>query len=335
MAWPDETSHPEYMGYVKDGDLSQARKEVASIANAIGQYEQVWLYAKPRNVNEADYAVQKKVTVKPLNVDQLWFRDTGPIFVTATDGSLAGVDTNFNYWGDKNSISDGVDPAVASSVLEDEKIHRIEAPLIFEGGGFESDGEGTLLATESSILNPNRNPGKSRLDIEDGLRLLFGVQKIIWVQGAKGIDVTDSHVDALARFGPGDTVILSRPNDAVPRSDVLYGAYQQAKSVLSRTTNAAGRSLMIVEIEEAKTVPRAVEDEMDPGEACTSYVNFYLANGAAIVPQFGDDKTDPRALEVIKQLWPERDVVPVMLNWMAWAGGGVHCATQQWPLLPK
>lgn len=323
------------MGYVKRGDLELARQEIASIANAIGDYEPVWLYAKPRNIQDAVKAVSDNVTVKPLDVDQLWIRDIGPIFVVDNDGNLAGVDTNFNYWGSKIKIPDGVDPAAAKAVLENEKIPRIEAPLTFEGGGVEFDGGGTLLATESSMLNKNRNPGKTRLDIEKALRDLFSIQKIIWVRGAKSVDVTDFHVDSLARFGPDDTVILSRPNDAVQRSDVLYSVYQQAKSVLSKATNAAGRPLRIVEIEEARTVPRAIEDSLDPGEICTSYVNFYLANDAVIIPQFGDDKTDAKALEVLNDLWPTRDVVPVTLNWMAYAGGGVHCATQQWPSLSE
>lgn len=161
------------------------------------------------------------------------------------------------------------------------------------------------------------------------------MQKIIWLQGIPDRDITDCHIDTLARFGLDNTIILSRPHATAPQSDPFYGVYEQAKAILSNATDSMGKPFSIVEIEEAKTVPRAAEDESIPDEACTSYVNFYLVNGGIIVPQFGDKRTDSRAIEAIKGLWPEREVVPVTLNWLAWAGGGVHCATQQWPSIPK
>jgi agmatine deiminase len=102
--------------------------------------------------------------------------------------------------------------------------------------------------------------------------------------------------------------------------------------VLSISTNANGYPFSIVEIEEAATVPRAEEDASASGVAATSYVNFYLANGAVIVPQFGEYRTDEMAVQTMKELFPDRVVETVMLNWMPFAGGGLHCATQPWPL---
>lgn len=206
-----------------------------------------------------------------------------------------------------------------------------------EGGALEVNGEGTLMATESSVLNPNRNHGRTKAEIEDHLRDLLGVRKIIWLQGARGIDVTDYHVDSLARFGHSNTVILSRPNAEVQYTNPRYMAYEQAKSVLSTSINAAGQPLKVVDIEEAETVPRALgeDDGLALGEPVTTYVNFYLVNGAVIVPQFGDERTDRKAVEMMKMLFPKRTVETVLLNWMPWAGGGVHGATQQWPLLSE
>ena len=229
VAWPDVTTHPQCVGYVRPNNLDLARRDVASVANAIAEYEPLWLYAKQRNLRDAANAVIRHVTVKRLEVEQLWTRDTGPIFVVTAEGDLVGIDTNLNYWGDKNSISKGTDPVVAKTILELGHIPRVQASIVLEGGGVEFDGKGTLLATESSMPDPNRNPGMSKCDIHDVLTDLFGVGKIIWLQGAKGIDITDSHVDALARFGPGDTVILSRPNDAISYADPLYGGLQASE----------------------------------------------------------------------------------------------------------
>ncbi|KAF2486104.1 hypothetical protein BDY17DRAFT_320926 [Neohortaea acidophila] len=336
MAWPDMTSAPEEVGLTMEGDLHLARQEIAAIASAIARFEPVWLFARQPNVEGAMTYVSKAVTVKPLEVDQIWIRDSGPVFVADADGNLAGVDNRFNYWGDKFDVPGAADASVAKRILEAEGVPRVQAPLITEGGALEFDGEGTLLATESSIINPNRNPGKSRSQLEEGLRKTFGVSRFIWLEGAVGIDSTDCHVDALARLVPGDTVLLSRPNDAVSRDSIQYRLYQQARSVLEHATLASGNALKIVEMEEAEGTPRARVGRTGSGELpCLSYVNYYLPNGAVIVPAFGDSRTDARAIATIQQAWPEREVVPVKLNWMAYCGGGVHCATQQWPALPK
>ena len=332
MAWPDDT----FTGIVNDVIL--AREEVASIANTIAKYEPVWLYATPANVPiAASWVSSSNITIMGVDVDQLWLRDTGPVLVADHHGtSLAGIDFNFNFWGGNFIIPNSVDRTAAERIISHSDLKRISAPITAEGGALEVDGEGTLIATESSLLKPNRNPYKSIFEIEADLRELLGVQEIIWLQGAQGLDITDYHVDLLARFGPNSTtVVLSRPNVVIPCTHPRYLVYEQAKFVLSTSTNAASQPLTIVEIEEAATVPRAEEDVLYPGEAATSYTNFYLVNGAVIVPQFGENRTDEQAVRIMRELFPDRAVEPVMLNWMAWAGGGVHCATQQWPLLPE
>lgn len=342
-AWPDESSVDNHE------DLLQARREVASIANTIAKYEPVWLYTKPSNVRSASKSVSNGVEIKPLKSTELWIRDTGPIIVSSEDPKVqVGIDFNFNYWGDKLPAPRNADQHVARRILSSQHVKRVGSSITLEGGALETDGQGTLLATSSSILNSNRNPSKCQADIEAELRQLLGVDKIIWIPGAKGQDITDCHIDALARFGADSrTILLSRPNDAVPKNDPAWEVYQSAHEVLTTATNAAGATFAIYQLEEALTVPRAQspsvyqhsqpdshtrvpvarEDDWAPS---TSYLNFYLANGVVVVPQFGDAKTDEKAKEVLGRLWPERVVEGVRLDWMAWAGGGVHCATREW-----
>jgi agmatine deiminase len=323
MAWPDDTFNDN------PNDLWLAQQEVASIANTVAKYEPVWMYASQRNTQVAQAQVSKNVTIVEVDVDQPWIRDTGPILVAApgdNDGS-AGIDFNFDYWG-------GHDMSLARRVLEHAKVQRIEASMTTEGGALEVDGERTLLATESSLLRSNRNRDGDKAVMEDTFRKLLGIKKTIWLQGVMGLDATNGHIDRLARFGPNSsTIILSRPHISVPWTDPRFVAYAQARFVLSTSSNAAGVPLSIVEIEEAETVDRAEHDCMTPGEAATSYVNYYLANDAVIVPQFGDHRTDGKAVETMKELFLDRVVETVTLNWMPRARRGPHSVTQQWPLI--
>lgn len=239
--------------------------------------------------------------------------------------------------------------------MSSQNIRRITPSVTLEGCGFETDGQGTLLATSSSLLNDNRNASKTQEEIEAELRRLLGVTKVIWLTGAKGLAITDCHIDALARFGPdSSTIIVSRPNYAVPGDNHAY-------NVLSTTTNTTGNPFTIVGIEEALTVPRAgsssdtsssrpssqrgahdqspvsnddvKNDENEWGPPSTSYTNFYLANGLVVMPQFDEKRTDADAKAILARLWPKRVVEGVTLDWMAWAGEGVQCATKEWPAI--
>ena len=328
MAWPDDSFNDNAE------ELLLARQEVASIANVVAKYEPVWMYASHQNIPIAESHVSKNVTMIEVDVDHLWLRDTGPVLVTTENrGALAGIDFRFNYWGGNFIIPTGTDETLSQRLLKHNDIRQISASIVTEGGALEVDGEGTLLTTESSLLNPNRNGDKDKAGMEDTFRELLGVTKTIWLEGVKGRDVSDYHIDRLARFGHNSSiVVLSRPHNSIPWWDPRYIAYEQARFVLGTSTNAKGHAFEIVEIEEAATVPRAEEHGWAPGVAATSYVNFYLANGVVIIPQFGEYRTDEMAVQIMEELFPDRVVETVTLNWMPWAGGGPHCATQQWPL---
>ena len=217
------TAFPNLAGTYDDAvSLKAARKEVTSIANAISEFEPVWLYATSSEAAEARSMVNENVTVKEAEVDNLWIRDLGPVFLRGNGSSKtnAAVDFNFNYWGSKSRPT--IDPTFARRILGDDfkEVTRHQAGIISEGGALEVDGEGTLLVTDSSIINDNRNPGKSKETIEAELKRILGVQKVIWLKGVKGLESTDWHVDAFARFIAPGHVLLSKPPPNA-HSDIL------------------------------------------------------------------------------------------------------------------
>ena len=318
--WPDIVS-------VEDEDvLRSARAEVSAISNAIAHFEPVRMYTQPQSVDLAKSTVSKNVTVVGMNVNELWVRDTGPLIVQNAEKKARALKLNFNYWGGK--LPQRGDEHAAQRIASNLNIPCIEALLQAEGGGIDVDGEGTLLATESSIINPNRNPGLAKKDLEEALQAMLGVKKIIWLPGLKDHDITDYHIDAFARFTSPGVVLLSKSTREVQSAE--FEAYAEAKKILKDATDASGRQLRVFEVAEPDLadVPGA-----EYGSTCASYVNFLLVNGGVIMPRFGVKKTDSEALEIFQHIFPSKMVVQVDLNALPRLGGGIHCATQQVPSL--
>ncbi|GAB2719490.1 agmatine deiminase family protein [Kitasatospora kifunensis] len=319
MAWPA-------LEEVWGSQLPAVRQDIANVAKAVAGFEPVVMMARPDQADQAQQLCGSSVEVIELTVDDLWARDTGPTFVTGPQG-LAGVDFNFNGWGGKQTHAN--DSLVARNLLAKYGIRRIQAPVTGEGGAIEVDGEGTLLATESSWVNANRNPGKSREQIEAALKQLLGVEKVIWIQGVAGQDITDCHIDALARFAEPGVVVLHRPAADSP-PDVWSQASDQALQVLGSATDAKGRKLRVVEL----TEPDVTKIQAQGKDFLATYLNFYVVNGGVIAPKFGDQSADDHAAGILTDLHPGRQVVQVSINAVAAGGGGIHCATQQQPELP-
>ncbi|EYE97517.1 agmatine deiminase family protein [Aspergillus ruber CBS 135680] len=207
------------------------------------------------------------------------------------------------------------------------KVERVVSPLRLEGGALEVDGEGTFLATESSIICPHRNPSSSlstRDAVESHLRALLGVSKIIWFPGRTGLDITDCHVDGEVKFIEPGVVVQNKPHPKTGKVEMEI--YKEIKAILGRETDAQGRKIRVVELEAAD--PDLVEKEQE--EAAGTYVNFYFVNGGLIVPAFGDGKRDRKAVETLRALVsPERKIRQVYVSALPLMGGVVHCVTQQ------
>lgn len=319
MSWPALES-------VWGDQLPAVREDIARVARAVAEYEPVVLMARPEQQDAAQRACGSQVEVIPLMVDDLWARDTVPLFVEDS-GRLLGVDLNFSGWGNKQEHRN--DAQVGRLLLDKYDVPRTKAPLVAEGGSFETDGEGTLLITESSVVNKNRNPGKSRDQIEAEIKSSLGIEKVLWLAGVRGKDITDAHVDSIARFTAPGVVLVDR---AFPDSppDVWSRAADQARTVLKDATDARGKSLEVVDL------PQPDLDKITGrGDAFVStYANFYVANGAVFMPRFGDAEADDRAKGILQDHFPQRDIVQVKIDTIASGGGGIHCSTHDQPGKP-
>lgn len=312
MAWPSRTAiWGEYLQAAKEG--------YASVARAIAAFEPVRLLTPPGSVAEASAMCGSTVEIVPWDLDDSWMRDIGPNFLKKGDELAASV-FQFNAWGRKYPKF-RKDAAVGNRMAEAMGIRSFTSPIFMEGGGVFTDGEGTLLTTEQCILNENRNPGLSRDEAEQELCNALGVEKVIWLPGDPWDDETDGHVDGLACFiRPGVVMVEADPDPKSERHAIL----EKNAQALQGATDARGRTLKIHRIEEAR--------EIDPigDRFCSSYINFYIANGGIIMPEYGIP-SDQRARQVVESCFPDHEVVQVDVKGIATGGGGIHCITQQQP----
>ncbi|MFG2825086.1 agmatine deiminase family protein [Kitasatospora sp. NPDC048365] len=328
MAWPALSS-------VWGNSLWNVRTDIARVAYQLSRYEPVVVLARPGQAADARYScgtgAYYGITVLEIPNDDLWIRDFGPTFLTAP-GAIAGLDTNFNGWGKTGTPyyqPFANDAAAAGSLLAEYGVERITAPFVGEGGSLETDGEGTLLATVSSLVNSNRNPGKSQAQVEQDLKFSLGVSKVIWVPGLAGQDITDCHIDCLARFIAPGKVMLDQPGPGV--SAQWVAVYNETKQILQSATDAQGRRLSVTELPGPdKRYIRGTGKEF-----LSSYTNYYTANGAVLMPQFGDSYADSTAYSILQSAYPTRDIVQINIDNIASGGGGIHCATQSQPVVPR
>lgn len=301
--------------------LERARLAYAAVARAITRFEPVTMIARPEHMAAAAAICGSGVTVIAHEIDDSWMRDTGPTFVRDGQGGLAGVQWRFNGWGGKYIPHDR-DAVIATALLRDLWLACHAAPLFAEGGALHVDGAGTLITTEQCLLNPNRNPGMERTDVEEILKRKLGIRKVIWLEQGLSGDETDGHIDNVACFSAPGHVILQGCDDP---GDANYHIAAENMSQLRTARDADGRSLEIVQL----PAPRERLDSR--GERLTlSYVNFYLVNGGVIMPAF-DDPADTPAQEQLAAIFPDRQVVQLPALDIVQGGGGIHCITQQMP----
>jgi agmatine deiminase len=317
MSWPSRRD-------IWGSKLPGVQHDVARIARTVAKYEPVSMIARPRAASRAAAACGGNVRIVPLTNDDLWMRDIGPVFLINGRGGLAGLDLNFNGWGRKQVHVN--DARVAREIIDLLNIQRVRAPFVAEGGALETDGHGTAMATESSIVNANRNPGHSKAQITAWIRGYLGVRKLLWVPGIKGQDITDDHIDGLARFVHPGTVVVSQP--ANPHATNQWaGSERQALRILSHATDAGRRKLHCLVSRESSRIPTG----QYPKTFVNVYLNWYLCNGAVLIPAFDDPRADAAARELVADLYPDRAIEQLRIDTLAAGGGGIHCATQQQP----
>jgi agmatine deiminase len=256
-----------------------------------------------------------------------WCRDHGPIFIQR-DGSgrreEAIVDWDYNAWGGKYPPFD-LDDVIPGRIGQEYGIPVFSPGMVLEGGSIDVNGRGVLLTTEACLLNPNRNPGLDRDQIESALRDYLGVSQILWLGDGIAGDDTDGHVDDLTRFvDPGTVVTVVEENPA----DENYEPLQENLERLQKMTDESGRPLRVVQL----PMPRALYHEGQRLPA--SYANFYIANGVVLLPAY-DAERDEQARLTLQSLFPNREVIPIDCTDLVWGLGAFHCVSQQWPALRK
>jgi agmatine deiminase len=260
------------------------------------------------------------VTLHNIRTDDAWARDHGPMFlVGGTEPAL--IDWGFNAWGRKYPAF-VLDDQVPRRVAETLGYKRFEPGIVLEGGAVDFNGVGTAFTTEQCLLNPNRNPGLSRSDVEHYLADYCGTRHVIWLGEGMTGDDTDGHVDELARFVGPRTVVVAAVDDP---ADINYRALRDARERLESATDQDGLSLEVLPL--PAPAPVIYNGQRLPA----SYCNFYVANGVVIVPQF-DCPADRKAIEILSQAFPERQVLGLRAVELVLGLGAFHCITQQQPV---
>jgi len=322
MAYPPPN---QTFGPAGSATLARARHAWCEVARTVARYEPVTMLAAPDDAGEAHSSLGQGITIVTAPLDDAWLRDSGPTFVHAADGSLVAVDWVFNGWGAQAWASWERDRLLGGVVARCAGAPVHPSPLVNEGGGFHVDGEGTVLLTDTVQLDPDRNPGLHRSEVEAQVHARLGTTTAIWLPRGLVRDQepfgTRGHVDIVAAFaGPG-TVLVHRQDD--PRHPD-HEIARQLRAVLEAAVDARGRRLHVVDV----PAPTALDDGSGPVD--WSYINHYVVNGAVLLCAF-DDPHDDVAAAVLSDAYPDRTVELVDARDIFAFGGGIHCITQQQP----
>lgn len=340
LVWPERPGSWPY-------GAKAAREAFTKIIAAIAKSEDVHLAVSPKGLDSAISAMENipNVTVFTCVTNDSWARDIAPTFVKNGEGKVRAINWEFNAWGGdydglyKDYKNDNAFAKIAAERMGKDIYNA--APFVLEGGSIHSDGEGTIMVTESCLLSKGRNPDMTKEEIEAKLLEYLGGKKVLWLPRGIYNDETNEHVDNVCAFiRPAEVVLAWTDNETDPQ----YELSKACLDYLENETDACGRKITVhklpipdnpvcVTAEDLKGyVFEEGEDEREIGERlAASYVNFYFSNDSVILPQFGGNniKSDMRAVEIMKMLCPDRKVVPIYARDILVGGGNIHCITQQ------
>lgn len=337
MIWPERPGSWPFGAFA-------ARKAFSEIASAISESETVYMLVNKNNKISASEMLPERVRLVEIDSDDAWARDIAPTFVRNKSGEIRGVSWQFNAWG---GAFDGLysewknDDLVADKFCEYAGVPCYNArPFVLEGGSVHSDGDGTVIVTEACLLSKGRNPELNKKDIEKKLIEYLGAEKIIWLPCGIYNDETNEHVDNICAFTRCAEVVLAWTDD---ENDPQYKMSKACLDVLENETDAKGRRFIVHKLPIPR-IPVCITDEelcgfefaegediREPGERlAASYVNFYISNSSVILPQFADEN-DSVAEKIMREIFPERKIIPVYARDIIVGGGNIHCITQQIP----
>ncbi len=316
MAWPhEELTFPH---------LPAVEKVWIEMIRHLSKGEKVNLLAHHRLAERfAPVSGLKNVVIHDVATADVWLRDTGPIFVKngGKQGNLQATCWQFNAWGNKYEelLADrGLNEKVAALA----GVPAVKTGMVLEGGSIDSNGAGLCLTSEQCLLNQNRNPSLSKAQIEATLCKHLGFSDVLWLGDGLAGDDTDGHVDDMARFVNETTVVHAMP-DSDAKDDVNFKALSDNETRLKRYAKLHGLKLL------AMPTPPLLASQDGPLPA--SYCNFYIGNAAVLVPIFKTAKKDREALSILKEFFPDRDVVGLDCRKVVEGMGALHCVTQQQP----
>lgn len=323
LQWPHQYQYGiDYRNELDDTWIAMTKSLVES--------EKVHIIAYDANEKSRILFLLEKAVVSVANIDftiqktdDVWVRDNGPIYVRNKNKELVIQDWGFNGWGKKTDYNNC--NIIPNRIAKDQQLQMIDlnSVMINEGGAVEIDGQGTLMATKSAILNSNRNPGMSQSQAETIFTKYLGVTNFIWLDGKAGKDITDMHIDGFARFGNKSTIVTMAEDDLlyweVPEKDIqtLYKAVSK---------NGKNYDFLKLPLTRNDVVAATGKKLKYKG----SYVNYYIANSVILVPNY-NDPNDAVANAAIQTLYPNRKVVGIDVRNLYANGGMVHCVTQQQP----
>ncbi len=328
MMWPERTDN------WREG-AKPAQRIFAEIATRVSHYEPVTMLVSRDQYQHARQVLPETIRVIEMSYNDAWMRDIGPAYVKNQVGKIRTVNWQFNAWG---GLFDGLyfpwdqDNLVANKLADLDDFDHYDVDFVLEGCGYQTDGEGTLIAVEESVLSEGRNGRITRDKVEGILKRYLAVNKVIWLKQGYFMDETNGDVDNMVTFIRPGEVALSWTDD---QQDPMYAITHAAAAVLQQARDAKGRQLKIHRLQlPAPLLATTAESQgVDPvngllpryaGDRLTaSYINVYLANGAVILPIFGD-VNDQRAVDQYTALFPDRKIEPVPARELLLGGGNIH-----------
>lgn len=314
------------------------QRYVLDLVNVISKYEPVILVCRETDVQYLSSSVSINVEIVPMKYDDIWARDIGPTFVRKC-GKIEVVNWKFNAWGGKKEGSYfpwNNDDAFALEMAKHLGLKIIDAPIVLEGGAILSDGEGTLFTTRSVLLNRNRNPFKSRNYVEQVLKEKLLVSKVVWLDQGLALDETNGHIDNVISIVRPHEICLAWTDD---KNNPNYKRVRKVQKIIQEQYDCIIHKIplptqLYMTRDESVGLtknPDAI-DRMDGDLLPASYLNYYVLNGAVIVPAFGCEE-DSEVYHVMKSVYSDRNIEQIYSREPLLGGGGIHCILHEVPEL--
>ncbi|HEY2494352.1 MAG TPA: agmatine deiminase family protein [Paenibacillus sp.] len=267
-----------------------------------------------------------KIDFYIVPTDDVWARDTAPIFVYDKDKNIKLMDWGFNGWGQKTPYKN--DTLISNRLSKQLGMKTIDLnDVVLEGGAFELDGNGTFLSTRSAVTNKNRNPKFSEADIEEYITEYLGATHFIWLDGVPDLDITDFHIDGFVKIYNKSTIITMKNDDLEE-----WGVTNKDIQTLMSAKNAFDKPYHYVYLPISKN--NVILDNGENLGYKGSYINYYIGNTVVLVPNY-NDPNDKAANDIIQKLYPDREVIGIDVRELYKEGGMIHCVTQQQPVSLK